>query len=193
MGETDRWMLGLDVGSVAVKVVVTDAAGNLLERSYTRTHGRPVEVALRVLETLLAAHDAESLDLVAGTGSAGRLICQLLNVPFVNEVICQATALKRLHPEVRTLIEMGGQDAKLIVLTDGSNGRLMDDFTMNTSCAAGTGQLPGPAGLAAGDSHRGRIRPAGTSEQVAAANRRAVQRVRQERHDSSPAAGGPAA
>jgi predicted CoA-substrate-specific enzyme activase len=134
--------LGFDLGSVALKVVVTDLSGNLLERSYTRTQGQPVETTLRVLGEVLQRRGAEAFDLVAGTGTAGRLICQLLDVAFVNEVICQATAVGHLYPQVRTLIEMGGQDSKLIVLAeDQSHGQPMVDFTMNTNCAAGTGSF----------------------------------------------------
>ncbi|MHC4180303.1 MAG: hypothetical protein ACYSWU_22595, partial [Planctomycetota bacterium] len=80
--------LGFDVGSVALKVVVTDPSGNLLEHSYTRTQGQPVETVLRVLGEVLQRRGAEAFDLVAGTGTAGRLICELLDVVFVNEVIC---------------------------------------------------------------------------------------------------------
>ncbi len=141
-GNGGRMMLGFDVGSVASKVVVTDLSGNLVEHSYTRTHGRPIETTLSVLRELVERHGVGAFDLVAGTGSVGRLICELLGVAFVNEVICQATAVKHLHPEVRTLIEMGGQDSKLILLPEsGSNGRPMVDFTMNTNCAAGTGSF----------------------------------------------------
>ncbi|HYW78811.1 MAG TPA: acyl-CoA dehydratase activase, partial [Thermoguttaceae bacterium] len=141
-GNVGRMMLGFDVGSVASKVVVTDLSGNLVEHSYTRTHGRPIETTLAVLRDILDRHGDDAFDLVAGTGSVGRLVCELLGVSFVNEVICQATAVRALHPEVRTLIEMGGQDSKLILLPDpGSNGRPMVDFTMNTNCAAGTGSF----------------------------------------------------
>ena len=141
--EGERLTLGFDVGSVALKVAVTDLAGNLIEKSYTRTHGRPLETTLRVLAELIEQHPAEAFDLVAGTGTTGRLICQLLGATFVNEVICQATAVGQLHPEVRTLIEMGGQDSKLIVLPGAASahGQPMVDFTMNTNCAAGTGSF----------------------------------------------------
>jgi predicted CoA-substrate-specific enzyme activase len=133
--------LGFDAGSVALKVVVMDGSGHVLERSYTRTQGRPVETALEVFGALTQRY-GRSFDLVAGTGSAGRLICELLDVPFVNEVICQASAIKHLVPEARTVIEMGGQDSKLIFLPEGAaNGRPIVDFAMNTNCAAGTGSF----------------------------------------------------
>jgi predicted CoA-substrate-specific enzyme activase len=134
--------LGLDAGSVAFKLVITDNHGRLLEQYYTRTHGRPVATALQVLNSVMEKHGPGRFGLVAGTGSAGRLICELLGIPFVNEVICQATAIRALHPQVRTLIEMGGQDSKLIFLPEfGVDGRPMVDFAMNTNCAAGTGSF----------------------------------------------------
>jgi predicted CoA-substrate-specific enzyme activase len=133
--------LGFDVGSVALKIVVTDPSGNVLDRLYRRTHGRPLETARTALEDILTRQSAERFELIAGTGSAGRLICELLTVPFVNEVICQATAIRRLYPDVRTLIEMGGQDSKFIILPDNAADGAMLDFAMNTNCAAGTGSF----------------------------------------------------
>ena len=140
--DNETLMLGLDVGSVALKAVVTDADGNLLECVYRRTQGRPIEVAAAVLRELVDRWGAAAFDLAAGTGSAGSTICRLLDLPFVNEVICQATAVRFLLPEARTLLEMGGQDSKLIFLPDGqSNGRPLTDFAMNSNCAAGTGSF----------------------------------------------------
>ena len=141
-GNNSRLMLGLDAGSVAFKAVVTDSRGNVREAVYRRTHGRPIETASAVLRDLFSRWGERPFDLVAGTGSAGPMICKLLDLPFINEVICQATAIRHLFPEARTLIEMGGQDSKLIFLPDGrSNGRPMTDFAMNSSCAAGTGSF----------------------------------------------------
>ncbi len=140
--DNETLMLGLDVGSVALKAVVTDAGGNLLECVYRRTQGRPIEVAAAVLSELVDRWGAAAFDLAAGTGSAGSMICRLLDLPFVNEVICQAAAVRFLLPEVRTVLEMGGQDSKLIFLPDGqSNGRPLTDFAMNSNCAAGTGSF----------------------------------------------------
>lgn len=133
--------IGFDAGSVALKVVVTQGTGEIIEHWYRRTSGRPVETALQVLEEVVQRYGGRVVQ-VAGTGSAGRLLCELLGVPFVNEVICQATAVRRLHPEARTLIEMGGQDSKLVFLPDDpADPRAMLDFSMNTNCAAGTGSF----------------------------------------------------
>ncbi|MBN1513100.1 MAG: CoA activase, partial [Phycisphaerae bacterium] len=137
-----RLCLGIDVGSIACKIVVTDFEGTLLDRSYTRTLGKPVLCAARQLDAMLARHAGASFELAVGTGSVGRLLCELLGIPSVNEVMCQAVAVKRLRPEVRTLIEMGGQDSKLLFLPEGDGREQpLRDFTMNTNCAAGTGSF----------------------------------------------------
>jgi len=137
-----RLCLGIDVGSIACKIVVTDFEGNLLDHSYTRTLGKPVQCAAREVDAMLARHAGASFDLAVGTGSVGRLLCELLGIPSVNEVMCQAVAVKRLRPEVRTLIEMGGQDSKLLFLPEGDGREQpLRDFTMNTNCAAGTGSF----------------------------------------------------
>ena len=132
--------VGLDVGSVALKVVVTTVAGKLVEQEYRRTHGRPIEAAIEVLSEVLGRHKG-ALELVAATGAGGRLVGELLGVPCVNEVISQATAIRALRPDVRTLVEMGGQDSKIIYLPEEGDPRPMLDFAMNTNCAAGTGSF----------------------------------------------------
>ena len=134
--------LGLDVGSVSLDLAVTDLQGRLLADRYERTLGRPVECARDVLGELFSRVEPRRFAVVGGTGSAGRLICELLGVPFVNELVCQAIAIKRLTPEVRTLIEMGGQDSKMLFLPagDGADQPIVD-FAMNTNCAAGTGSF----------------------------------------------------
>jgi len=136
-----RLALGLDAGSVAVKAVVVDEAGRLVAQVYRRMQGRPVEVMAEVLEAIVREY-GDWFQVIAGTGLSGRLICQLLGVPFVNEVICQAAGVRHLHPEVRTIIEMGGQDSKLILLPEGGGETAQVlDFAMNTNCAAGTGSF----------------------------------------------------
>ncbi len=137
-----RLGLGLDLGSISFKTAITDEQGNLLAGSYDRHQGRPVETGLRVLEELFAKIDPSWFQWVVGTGSAGRLFCELLHIPTVNELICQAMAVKRLHPDVRTVIEMGGQDSKILFLPAEANpDQPILDFAMNTNCAAGTGSF----------------------------------------------------
>lgn len=139
-GDSTGVHIGFDIGSVSFKLVVVDDAGTLLEHSYTRTHGRPVACATDVLTSLLERIPASRIGMVSGTGAAGRLVCRLLDVPFANELVCQAAAVKKLHPDVRTVIEMGGQDSKLIFFEENDDGSRAE-FSMNTACAAGTGSF----------------------------------------------------
>jgi activator of 2-hydroxyglutaryl-CoA dehydratase len=134
--------LGIDLGSISLNVAVTDETGRLLAESYDRHQGQPVETTIRVLEELFERIDPSRFQWMVGTGSAGRRVCELMGIPFVNELICQAVAVKRVAPDVRTLIEMGGQDSKILFLPGDANPDLpILDFAMNTNCAAGTGSF----------------------------------------------------
>lgn len=126
-------IIGLDAGSVSVKAVVLGATGEVLQRRYQNHKGQPLPVALDILKTL-AGHGECGLTV---TGSAGKLIAGVLGLTPLNEIVVQAYATRKLHPHVRTIIEMGGEDSKLILLDD----KGMRDFSMNSICAAGTGSF----------------------------------------------------
>ncbi len=135
--------LGVDVGSVSSDIVVLDSAGKIIYKQYKRTLGRPIETFQTQLEKLKHAFDLSALETVAATGSAGRTIAKIINSAFINEVAAQAKAVSCLYPEFSeaSVIEMGGQDSKLIFLTK-ENGRIRTkDFALNTVCAAGTGSF----------------------------------------------------
>jgi len=123
--------IGLDAGSVSVKLAVLDSKGNILKTRYVRHKGKPLTVAY---ELLCDIDPASSLSI---TGSAGKLIAHILGFKPVNEVIAQSYSTKKLYPHVRTIIEMGGEDSKLILLEDGK----VKEFSMNSVCAAGTGSF----------------------------------------------------
>ncbi len=135
--------LGIDVGSVTAKVVVTDAADDIIESRYVRTGGQPVETTLAVLEEVLAAYPPERFKLAAATGTGGQLISDILGIPFINEIIAQAAGTAHFHPEVKTILEIGGEDSKLIVLGKESADAppKVSDFAINGACAAGTGSF----------------------------------------------------
>ncbi|MEW5807431.1 MAG: acyl-CoA dehydratase activase [Acidobacteriota bacterium] len=139
----DRIHVGVDVGSVSAKVVLIDDARNILEEHYTRTKGRPLETTLSVLTGIFSRVPEEMVASFSVTGTAGKLIAELLNAEFVNEVIAQSKSTAHFHPQVKTIIEMGGEDSKLILLeNNSSNGEYrIVDFSMNTVCAAGTGSF----------------------------------------------------
>ncbi len=137
--------LGIDIGSVSCKLALLDDNFRVHYACYQRTQGRPLVTAQKLLGALFNEIPADRIGTIVGTGSAGRSLCELLGIDFVNELICQAAAIRHLHPEVRTLIEMGGQDSKVVFLSDpsepGDDTRDMVDFSVNTNCAAGTGSF----------------------------------------------------
>jgi predicted CoA-substrate-specific enzyme activase len=132
----------MDIGSVSANTVIINEQGEIIKEDYRRTKGQPLETALVVLSGLLEEIPEGRLGSLALTGTAGKKVAEILEVPFVNEIIAQARAVDRFHPEVRTIIEMGGEDSKLILLSPGEGERLViEDFAMNTLCAAGTGSF----------------------------------------------------
>jgi len=134
--------IGLDAGSVSVKLVVLDEKSNKLNSHYVRHKGHSLKVAFDLLkgvisEALLPEGDDPALFSLSITGSAGRLISSVLGIEPVNELVAQAYATQKLFPHIRTIIELGGEDSKLILL--GENG--VKEFSMNSVCAAGTGSF----------------------------------------------------
>jgi predicted CoA-substrate-specific enzyme activase len=131
--------LGIDVGSVTVKFAVLDASNKLIANLYLPVSGQPVAVVQQGLGQI--GHKLPqnvSIRGVAVTGSARYLAGALVGADLVkNEITCQAVAAVHYRPDVLTVIEIGGQDSKLILIRDG----IVTDFAMNTVCAAGTGSF----------------------------------------------------
>jgi predicted CoA-substrate-specific enzyme activase len=139
----NRVYLGFDIGSVSLNTSVIDEENNILEDYYDYVHGRPFNILKDRLSAILQKYSSESIKGIAITGTGGKLATELIGGVFVNEIIAQATSSGRLYPEARTVIEIGGEDSKLIILEeDPENGhsRLVD-FEMNSICAAGTGSF----------------------------------------------------
>ena len=134
--------LGLDIGSVSVNSAVATADGRLLEAGYTRTQGRPLPTALAVLEDLFTRWPREGFAASAVTGAGGGTLAGLLGAHQVNEIIALARGVGALYPQVRAIIDLGGEDAKLVLTRPREGGGLgIEDFAMNTICAAGTGSF----------------------------------------------------
>jgi predicted CoA-substrate-specific enzyme activase len=132
-----RGYLGIDVGSVTTKLALLDEQDNLVYSNYCRTEGRPLTVVQQELRRLLE-HMGPELELLGiGTTGSGRILtAAIVGADVVkNEITAHAVAASSIAPDVRTILEIGGQDSKLIVLRDG----IVTDFAMNTVCAAGTG------------------------------------------------------
>ena len=135
--------LGIDIGSVSLNLVLLDSRVKVLKERYIRTRGKPLETALGALEELFAEVPPAQIDGVAFAGAGTAVLGELYGIRPVNEVVAQAKATMTLHPDVRTIIEIGGEDSKLILLEeDPKRGRLrIQDFGMNSLCAAGTGSF----------------------------------------------------
>jgi predicted CoA-substrate-specific enzyme activase len=134
--------LGLDIGSVSVNTVLIDSEKNVVFDDYTRTKGDPLRTTAEVIAGLLLSVPCENIVSCSVTGTGGLLVASQLKAAFVNEIVAHAKAVEWFHPEVRTIIEMGGEDAKLILVDQKGMGELaVDDFAMNTLCAAGTGSF----------------------------------------------------
>lgn len=136
--------LGIDIGSISTKGVVIDQDRNIIARSYLWTEGNPTEASknvVRELEAQVAAlPDAQEIVIVGAgtTGSARRLVGAMLGASVIkNEITAHAVGTTSLHPDVRTILEIGGQDSKIICVSDG----IAVDYAMNTLCAAGTGSF----------------------------------------------------
>jgi predicted CoA-substrate-specific enzyme activase len=131
--------LGIDVGSVTTKLVVLDEADRLISSLYLPTGGRPVDAVQEGLRQMRRKLP-ENVEIsgVATTGSARYLAGAMVGADLIkNEITCQAVAAVHFVPDVRTVIEIGGQDSKIILIRDGT----VTDFSMNTVCAAGTGSF----------------------------------------------------
>ena len=131
--------LGIDVGSVTTKFAVLDAQGSLITSLYTRTQGRPIETTQTGIRQIgRALGDAWQIRGVATTGSARKLVGVVAGADVIkNEITSHAVGALHYAPGVQTVIEIGGQDSKVILLHDG----IVVDFSMNTVCAAGTGSF----------------------------------------------------
>ncbi len=135
--------LGLDIGSISVNTVVIGTNREILEEHYTLCRGRPFQTLYTVLCDVLTRYPKETFSTLAITGTGAKFAAQLLGGVFVNEIVAQSAAIAAFHPEVKTVIEMGGEDSKLIIMN--ANGDAgppqLEDFAMNTVCAAGTGSF----------------------------------------------------
>ncbi len=131
--------LGIDVGSVSTKVAALNGQHELLAETYLLTQGRPIEMLQRGLTQIERELPGETIIRgVATTGSARYLAGVITGADLVkNEITCHAIAALHYIPEVQTVIEIGGQDSKIIIIRDG----IVTDFGMNTVCAAGTGSF----------------------------------------------------
>src|SRR6266536_107833 len=139
-----KFMVGLDVGSTTVKAVVVDAASDqVLWQDYQRHETKQPEKTLEFLKRMESevGIDRHNTRMFL-TGSGGGGIAEQIGAKFVQEVTAVSLAVEKLHPEVYSVIELGGQDAKIIVFKDDDeSGRKKKIPSMNDKCAGGTGAV----------------------------------------------------
>jgi predicted CoA-substrate-specific enzyme activase len=140
----DQFLVGLDVGSTTVKAIVVDAASDkTIWQDYQRHETRQPEKVLEFLRRMEADTGISSGNTrIFVTGSGGGTIAEMIGAKFVQEVHAVSLAVEKLHPEVYSVIELGGQDAKIIVFKDDEEtGRKKKIPSMNDKCAGGTGAV----------------------------------------------------
>ncbi|MDH3271031.1 MAG: acyl-CoA dehydratase activase-related protein [Gemmatimonadota bacterium] len=137
--------VGVDVGSTTAKAVLVDVTTDeILWRDYQRHEGRQLAKVLELLRKM--EHDVPEMTVDATrvfvTGSGAAPLEKHLGAKFVQEVNAVALAVERLHPDVNSVVELGGQDAKIVIFRDdGASGGKKKIPTMNDKCAGGTGAV----------------------------------------------------
>ena len=131
--------LGVDIGSISTKGVIIDDDNNIITSAYIWTEGNPVEAVRKLLDILKSKLPTEYVVKGIGTtGSARKLIGLMLKACIVkNEITAHAIGTLTFYPNVRTILEIGGQDSKIILIKNG----IITNYAMNTLCAAGTGSF----------------------------------------------------
>ena len=135
-------MVGLDVGSTTVKSVCIDpATRRILWSHYQRHESRQAEKAFQLLMDLTEALGSKAeRTRIFVTGSGAKTLAEPLGAEFVQEVNAVSLSVESLHPDAGSVIELGGQDAKIIIFkTNPDTGEKQAVCSMNDKCASGTG------------------------------------------------------
>ncbi|MEA3462320.1 MAG: BadF/BadG/BcrA/BcrD ATPase family protein, partial [Bacteroidota bacterium] len=136
------YLFGFDIGSISINTVVMDDSGKITEDRYDYNHGKPFEKLKEILDALEKTYSREQFGHLCFTGTGGKLAAELLGGTYANEIVAQSTSVAKLYPQVRTIVEMGGEDSKLIFMEEAENSASrLSDFELNTLCAAGTGSF----------------------------------------------------
>lgn len=130
--------MGIDVGSVSTNIVLMDEKNKIHYKKYMRTQGKPIEILKEGIGDIELEFGQIDILGVGVTGSGRYLASIIVGADIIkNEITAHAVAGLNFIPKVRTIIEIGGQDSKIIILRD----KIVVDFAMNTVCAAGTGSF----------------------------------------------------
>ncbi len=138
-----KYYLGFDIGSISINTVLLDEDRNIIENHYDFCHGKPFHLLKDILASVLSRYSESSIKAITFTGTGGKVANELLGGHFVNEIIAQSASVAKLYPNAKTVIEMGGEDSKLILMHGGKDNKpsSLSDFTLNNICAAGTGSF----------------------------------------------------
>ena len=129
--------LGIDIGSISTKGVIINDQDEIISSCYISTEGSPIEATKRLLNKL-EIKDDYIIKGIGTTGSARKIIGLMLDANVVkNEITAHAIGTIHLYPNIKTILEIGGQDSKIIIIRNG----IVTDYAMNTLCAAGTGSF----------------------------------------------------
>lgn len=136
----NKYYIGVDIGSISTKAVVIDCNNNIVASKYIWTEGGPIDAVKEVITSLKDTLNNKKIkpDIygIGTTGSARNLIGTILNANLIkNEITAHAIGTLSKYPDAKTILEIGGQDSKLIIIRNG----VVVDYSMNTLCAAGTG------------------------------------------------------
>ena len=131
--------LGIDIGSISTKGVVIDDSDKIVASLYIWTEGNPINSVKKLINELKKEiPEGYIVRGIGTTGSARKLIGLLVDANVVkNEITAHAVGTLSVNPNVRTILEIGGQDSKIILINNG----IIVDYAMNTLCAAGTGSF----------------------------------------------------
>ena len=127
--------IGFDIGSTTAKAIVTNDSGVIIYSRYQRHKARILEHILEILQDIQLQFPNDSDISICFTGSAGMGVAEQHALPFVQEVIASSTVIHKQYPHTKTLIDIGGEDAKIIFFEKNK----APDIRMNGSCAGGTG------------------------------------------------------
>ena len=131
--------LGVDIGSISTKAVIIDSDNNILLSEYIWTEGNPINAVKKIINSFKDKLDKDIKIVGVGTtGSARKLIGSILGANIIkNEITAHAIGTLDKSNDTRTILEIGGQDSKIILIENG----IVTDYAMNTLCAAGTGSF----------------------------------------------------
>lgn len=136
----NRYYIGIDIGSISTKAVIIDEEKNIVVSEYLWTEGSPIDATKKIISSLKKKLDKKNITPkiygIGTTGSARNLVGNVLGANIIkNEITAHAIGTLSRYNDVRTILEIGGQDSKIIIINNG----IVVDYAMNTLCAAGTG------------------------------------------------------